>query len=228
MPAEQRPLIVFYFADCDPSGWQMGISVARKLQALSRLLGPFEFEVHRVVLTPDQVRGLGLPSTPLKATERRAVKWEQAMATRQTEIDSAIALRPDDLARIAREAIAPFFDGTLQDRFGQARQDWEARAQEVIDDGLDGDRDDLLAAARDRLSQARALIDEVSGSLQTSTEVSDLPEFEPPEPDVPARDALPSGLGTTLVSSAWGFAGQCEALRRSKAYGSGEDGEDGS
>ena len=37
--AEQRPLIVFYFADCDPSGWQMGISVSRKLQALSVLLG---------------------------------------------------------------------------------------------------------------------------------------------------------------------------------------------
>ena len=37
--AKERPLIVFYFADCDPSGWQMGISVARKLQAFSVLLG---------------------------------------------------------------------------------------------------------------------------------------------------------------------------------------------
>jgi hypothetical protein len=70
-PAEQRPLIVAYFADCDPSGWQMGISVLRKLQALSVLLGRWtglEFEVHRVALTPDQVRGLSLPSTPLKDT----------------------------------------------------------------------------------------------------------------------------------------------------------------
>ena len=87
---------------------------------------------------------------------------------RQTEIDAAIALRPDDLARIAREAIGPFFDDTLAGRFGQARQEWEAEAQEVIDDGLDGDREELLAAARVKLSQVRALLEEVSGSLQTS------------------------------------------------------------
>ena len=146
--AEQRPLIVFYFADCDPSGWQMGISVARKLQALSELLGGFGFEVHRVALTPDQVRELRLPSTPLKATEKRAGKWEARTGTEQTEIDAAIALRPAELGQIARDALAPFFDATLASRFGQARQDWEDGAQEVIDDGLDGDRDDLLAAAQ--------------------------------------------------------------------------------
>ena len=78
--AEQRPLICFYFADCDPSGWQMGISVSRKLQALSELLGGFEFEVHRVALVPGQVRELGLPSTPLKATEKRAARWERPWA----------------------------------------------------------------------------------------------------------------------------------------------------
>ena len=221
--AEQRPLIVLYFADADPSGWQMGISVARKLQALSELLGGFEFEVHRVALTPDQVRELRLPSTPLKATEKRASKWMARTGTEQTGIDAAIALRPAELVAIAREAIAPFFDATLAGRFGQARQGWEDEAQEIIDDGMDGDREQLLAAARDRLSQARTLVDEVSESMQTSAGPGDLPEFEPPEPDVPA---LPSGLGTTLVSSAWDFAAQCSALKASKSYGGSQDGDD--
>jgi hypothetical protein len=224
--ADGRPLICFYVADCDPSGWQMGISVSRKLQALSELLGPFGFEVHRVALVPEQVRELGLPSTPLKDTEKRAAKWEALMGTQQTEIDAAIALRPAELEQIARQAIAPFFDSTLQDRFEQARQVWEDEAQEVIDDGLDGDREQIMAAAQVRLSQVRSLIDEVGESLQTSAEISDLPEFEPPEPVVPIGDALPSGTGTTLISSAWDFAEQCRALRRSKAYGGGED-EDG-
>jgi hypothetical protein len=223
--AEERPLIVFYFADCDPSGHQMGISVSRKLQALSELLGPFEFEVHRVALVPDQVHELGLPSTPLKDTERRAGKWEARMGTRQTEIDALAALRPADLARIAREAIAPFFNSTLASRFEQARLDWKDEAQEIIDGGLDGDREQIMAVARGKLSQVRALIDEVNESLQTSAGPGDLPEFEPPEPDMPAGDALPSGLGTTLVSSAWDFPDQCRALKDSKAYG-GED-EDG-
>jgi len=198
--AEQRPLIVFYFADCDPSGWQMGISVARKLQALSELLGGFGFEVHRVALTPDQVRELRLPSTPLKATEKRAGKWMARTGTEQTEIDAAIALRPAELGQIARDAIGPFFDQTLQDRFGQARQGWEARAQEVIDAGLDGDRGQILAVASGKLSQVRALIDEVNESLQTSAEVSDLPEFEPPEPAVPA--------GNAFAQRAWHDPGQ--------------------
>ncbi len=224
--AEERPLICFYFSDCDPSGWQMGISVSRKLQALSELLGPFEFEVHRVALTPDQVRELGLPSTPLKATEKRAAKWEARTGTRQTEIDAAIALRPAELEQIAREALGPFFDHTLAGYFEQYRQEWEDEAQEVIDSGLDGDRDQLLAAAHVRLSQVRSLIDEVSESLQTSAEISDLRPFEPPEPVVPAGDALPSRLGTTLISSAWDFAEQCQALKRSKAYGGDGDGED--
>ena len=64
----------------------------------------------------------------------------------------------------------------------------------------------------------------VSESLQTSAEPDDLPPFEPPEPIVPAGDALPSGLGTTLVSSGWNFAGQCRTLKDSKAYGGDEDG----
>jgi hypothetical protein len=116
----------------------MGISVSRKLQALSVLLGRWtglEFEVHRAALTPDQVRGLRLPSTPLKETEKRAAKWGQAMGTRQTEIDALSALRPDDLARIAREAIAPFFDETLAGRTEDARREWLAGAQEIIDGG---------------------------------------------------------------------------------------------
>ena len=224
--AEKRPLICFYFSDCDPSGWQMPVSVSRKLQALSELLGGFEFEVHRVALTPDQVRELRLPSTPLKATEKRASKWEARTGTKQTEIDAAIALRPAELGQIARDALDPFFDATLASRFAQALQAWEDEAQEVIDDGLDGDREQLLAAARVRLSQARTLVDEVTESLRTSAEPGDLPEFEPREPVVPAGDALPSGLGTTLVSSAWDFAEQCQALKRSKAYGGDED-EDG-
>ena len=36
--ADGRPLVVLYFSDFDPSGWQMPISVARKLQALGDLM----------------------------------------------------------------------------------------------------------------------------------------------------------------------------------------------
>jgi hypothetical protein len=35
-----RPAVVLYFSDHDPSGWQMPISVSRKLQALRDLYYP--------------------------------------------------------------------------------------------------------------------------------------------------------------------------------------------
>ena len=57
-----RPLVVSYFADCDPGGWQMAISVSRKLQAFRELLGGPEFEVHRVALTP--IRSASLACRP--------------------------------------------------------------------------------------------------------------------------------------------------------------------
>jgi hypothetical protein len=41
-----RPLVMFTLADCDPAGWQMAVSIARKLQALGDLLSPrLRFEV---------------------------------------------------------------------------------------------------------------------------------------------------------------------------------------
>ena len=62
-----RPMVVLCFSDCDPAGWQMPISIGRKLQAFQALEFPeLDFQVHRVALTPDHVREYGLPSTPLK------------------------------------------------------------------------------------------------------------------------------------------------------------------
>ena len=47
-----RPAVVLYFSDHDPSGWQMPISVSRKLQALRDLLCPgLNIHVRRAALT---------------------------------------------------------------------------------------------------------------------------------------------------------------------------------
>lgn len=59
--ADGRPMVILYFADCDPAGHQMILSVTRKLQALKVLLpGMPDFETRRAALTPDQVREYGL------------------------------------------------------------------------------------------------------------------------------------------------------------------------
>ncbi len=120
-----RPMAVLYFSDCDPSGHQMPVAVARKLQAFeAREFPGLQAEVYRVALTPDQVRQYGLPSTPLKDTERRRGKWLEDMGVRQTEIDALASLQPDLLEEITRAALGQFYDRTLARRVAAYRDEW--------------------------------------------------------------------------------------------------------
>ena len=120
--ADGRPLVILYYSDFDPSGYNMPSSVARKLQALKKLRGhdALQIQVHAAALTYEQVSRLDLPSTPLKASEQRADKWQAAWNHEQTEIDALAQLQPEVLRQRAEDAIKPFFDKTLLGRFYQA------------------------------------------------------------------------------------------------------------
>jgi hypothetical protein len=62
---DNRPMAVFYISDCDPSGWQMPISLARKLQALKLIQFPdMEFKMYRMGLLPEQTRMYGFAINP--------------------------------------------------------------------------------------------------------------------------------------------------------------------
>lgn len=210
-----RTMVVLYFADCDPSGWNMGIVIGRKLQALKTLHFPdLEFDVHRAGLTPDQVREFELPSTPLKPSERRADKWRQATGVEQTEIDALATLRPDVLRRVARDAIKPFYDFDLDRRVDAAREDWLARALAVINDQLDGERlGRIRAEAAGKLDTMRQQVDEINDQLRISVDDYDLPDIEIPESRI-----FPGLAPSPLISSKWSFTEQCKALIDSKAY----------
>jgi hypothetical protein len=213
-----RPMVVFTFSDSDPGGWQMPVSIARKLQALRDLLFPdLEFEVRRVALTPDQVEEYGLPSTPLKVTERRADSWVRAMGVEQTEIDALDALRPELLDRLAREAIAPFFDKTLDRRVRDARRQWLEEAQVALDEALGEEYRDQVREAADRLADVQADLDRLNDALPVDIDGLDLPDIVVPHAELTAEVD-----GEPLVSSRWSFAEQCRALIQSKAYGNGD------
>lgn len=210
-----RPMVVLAFSDCDPAGWQMPISIGRKLQAFRASLFPeLEFEVHRVALTPDHVREHGLPSPPLKETERRADKWIAAKGVQQTEIDALAALQPELLDQIARQAISPFFDASLEQRVREARNDWIAEAQARLDEQLDQEElDRIQTEASERLEQLRDEIDALNDALHVDIGDVDLPEAVIPEPEVDG-----ASNGTPLISSAWGWIEQTVALKESKGY----------
>jgi hypothetical protein len=211
--SDRRPLRVFYFADADPAGWQMPVSLIRKLQGLKTIgLAP-DYQVHPVALNPDQVRQYGLPETPLKEGEKRADDWYDAYGVMQTEIDALTALRPDLLRQIATDAISPFFDETLEARVDLAKQEWLADAQEAVDDqdgGLDGLRDDALERLADMEDEVQAILDNV----RIDADDFDLPAI--PDPPQPVIDE--AAQPKPLCDSAWDLAEQCRRLKAWKRY----------
>jgi hypothetical protein len=183
---DSRPSVVLYFSDFDPSGHQMPISVARKLQALRDLrYQKLYIQVHQVALTLDQVRRLDLPSTPLKETELRGDRWRAVMQHEQTEIDSLAALRPQELRDIALDAIEPFHDRTLERRTQTASSLWWIAADRLLK------AHPSYQAAVNVIGDAHAALEEAANSFQGAQDAAqaafediELPAFVAPEPTI--------------------------------------------
>ena len=175
--------------------------------------GVSDLQEYRVCLTPDQVREYGLPSTPLKDTETRADDWRRAMGVEQTEIDALAALQPDLLRQVARDAIAPFYDRTLDQRVRDSRWEWLTQAQAIVDDSIGHDRiDRLRTEAAEKLSRLRAEIDAINNAVRLEVPDIELPPAVVPLPVVDGRN------GTPLLDSRWSFSEQCRRLIAGKAY----------
>jgi hypothetical protein len=210
-----RPLVLFALADCDPAGRQMSVSIGRKLQAFHDLFFPkLEFEVVPAALTAEQVRDLGLPSTPLKETEKRADRWRQAFGIEQTEIDALATLRPNVLREILERAFDPYFDRTLAGRVARAETEWDQRAQEALQGQIDQEAlEELRAEAEERLAELDDAIRDLNERLRFAADDFTLPRIEVPQPE--AQDAPRQGL----VSFGDDWVEATRALIARKQYG---------
>jgi hypothetical protein len=219
-----RPLVVLYFSDCDPSGRQMAVSVGWKLRAFQALDCPdLGFQLYPVALTPEQVLnapaewGIELPSTPLKDTERRADRWTAAFGIEQTEVDALSALHPDLLTQVAREAIRPWFDTSLERRMREARQAWEEKAQQALVEQLGADQiEQLRREAEEKIAELHDLRDQVKDAMY----VDDLDGVVLPDPpEAPEPDVKGVASNRPLIHSDWELIDQARGLRAHKSYG---------
>ncbi len=231
--ADGRPLILFTIADCDPAGRQMPVSMGRKLQALRDFQFPdLDFEVRLVALEPTQARELGLPSTPLKETERRADRWREAFGIDQTEIDALAALQPDVLEAIVEREIAPFFDSSLAERVDQARERWLAAARRSVDEQIGSRIDTARRRAAPVLASRQAQIEEINREIEEAeSSLGSLPDLTIPVARDQARGRVPPadlfGLGIRrrdlLASGPQGIRGRRRitalAMIAGKLYG---------
>ena len=222
-----RRMIVFYFTDADPSGWQMGVSVARKLQVFKVGWFPdLDFELRRVALTPKQVHELGLRLTPLKEKEKRRHAWAAQMdlwaidehgnrVPGGAEIDAlTIPKREAAFRQMVIDAVAPFYDDTLADRTREALAEWRREVENLIDEQIDRTAWDAAKAdAEARLQAMRDEIDTINATLADATPAIDFPEIVLPDPEL---DVQPNG--SPLIDSDWSFAEQTARLIAEKRY----------
>jgi hypothetical protein len=216
--ADGRPMVMFTLADCDPAGYQMAVSIGRKLQAFRDFRFPkLKFEIVPLALTVEQVRELGLPSTPLKETEKRADRWRQAFGVEQTEIDALATLQPNILRQIIEAAFEPYYDASLEDRVDAARADWMAQAQAAIDEQVDpAVLAALRAEATEQLSEVQSVIADLNERFRLAADRFTLPAIEVPPPELDEdveRQALVNFDDTWVEAT--------RALIARKQYGNG-------
>lgn len=212
-----RELIVFTVTDFDPSGWQMTVSIGRKLQALRDVLFPdLDFQVRPIALNGEQARHLNLPSTPLKKTEKRADKWRKYMGWEQTEIDALATLQPGVLRRIVNDAVAPFYDHTLVRRVFAAKAEWEREANEQLREQIDTEHMEALKA--DAEQQIAHMCDELYEIEKTIEAAMRGLRIDLPKPEIPKPEINKSLQGKPLLSSEWSWSDQTRALIARKSY----------
>jgi hypothetical protein len=113
----ERPLRVLYISDFDPAGDSMPVAVARKVEfLLHREQHDLDVQLRPVVLTHDQTVRYRLPRTPIKASEKRAERFEGRFGEGATELDALEALHPGELERILRQEVERYYDTDLDDR----------------------------------------------------------------------------------------------------------------
>jgi hypothetical protein len=211
-----RPLVVFTLSDFDPAGYQMAVSIGRKLQALRDLLFPdLAFEVVPVALSAEQAIDLDLPSTPLKDTERRADRWREKFGREQTEIDALQAIRPGALRETIEEAVAPYFDETLEHRVAEARDEWLEHARQAVEEQIGVE----IEAIREEAAPLLAGLADIDARVRATAEsVDGLPPISLPE-----AETRIAAMKTVLISSDWDWARATRALIARKSYGEGSD-----
>ena len=213
---DNRPAVVFYFSDFDPSGHQMPVSVARKLQALHDLYYPnLNIRLYHAALTLDQIRRLGLPSSPLKDTELRASRWRQTHGHDQTEIDAMVELHPEALRDAVFDAIRPFYDAGLDDRVMAVEAVWRKKADEVLQAHPNyADASKRIKVAWDRVRTAASELHAEQGQAARI-----LRDSVPPPPELPTAKSDGETKPALFDSEADFVAVTQQLIRRKKLIG---------
>jgi len=111
---KDKPTVVLYFGDFDPSG----IDIERDLTDRLAKYDAGDFSVQRVALNSDQIEQYKLPPMPVKKSDARAERFVEEYGNMTVELD---ALEPTVLKNLVQQAILSHID----------LRNWKKRQEEV-------------------------------------------------------------------------------------------------
>jgi hypothetical protein len=118
-----RPVVIFYIGDYDPSGVLIDVAIERELR--KHLRPEIDLQFTRIGITKEQIEDYDLPTKPRKATEKRSphiletVEAEAMPAgiMRQLLRDNIEALLPEDalaIAEVEEQSARDYFDSVAE------------------------------------------------------------------------------------------------------------------
>ena len=111
---KDKPTVVLYFGDFDPSG----VDIERDLTERLAKYDAGDFSVQRVALNSDQIEQYKLPPMPVKKSDARAESFVEEYGNMTVELD---ALEPNVLKNLVQQAILSHID----------LRNWKKRQEEV-------------------------------------------------------------------------------------------------
>jgi hypothetical protein len=170
----ERPARILYISDFDPSGENMPVSVARKIEFYHRNEYPgLDIALQPIILTYNQVEFYRLPGVPFKNKLDRDSHFRREYGKNAVELDALQALHPGELARIVTEAIMQYYDPELENN---AQELWQ-NLQGVLNDQDEAVKMNYYQSLDELAGDYKRLRDEFEETRATFTEL--IKDFKP-------------------------------------------------
>lgn len=144
-----RPAKLLYVSDFDPSGFNMPVAVARKLEHFVRNydFDDLDITLEPIMLTAQQVEDYQLPPAPVKESDGRKADWESEHGG-AVELNAMFSneRRIAEARRIVEDKILQYYDADLNHRARVAKSELSEALDEQRDMILDSELGDKWEA----------------------------------------------------------------------------------
>jgi hypothetical protein len=149
---ENKPCVILYISDFDPSGEDMPPSVSKNIEALlygEGIKNDRRVILKKIALTEEQVAFYDLPESPDVGKKRMPEFEKDHHGHKPVELDALEAIHPGELKKIIEENILKYYDTELEDRIAKTMEQTKQNIDNLVKEKMEGHRKDLEPSKRE-------------------------------------------------------------------------------